>query len=73
MRAPAEIDEFAGGVEGDHRLVGFFLNQLAFEELLGILIKLQRFVLGQQLAFVLQILGGKLVHLLFDFLQSLRV
>ncbi len=72
MRAAAEIDEFAGGVEGHHRLVGLFLDQLAFEELLGILVELQRFGLGKQLALVLQILSGELVHLLFDFLEVFR-
>ncbi len=37
VRAAAEVDEFAGGVEGDHRLDGFFLDQLALEFLVGCL------------------------------------
>ena len=36
MRAAAEVDEFSGGVERNHRLVGFFLDQLAFEDLVAI-------------------------------------
>src|SRR5262249_27501067 len=69
MWAAAEVDEFSRGVKRDHRLVGLFLDQFAFKNLVGILVKLQRFGFGQELALVLQILFGKLVHLLFDFPQ----
>src|SRR4029077_5599140 len=31
VRATAEVDELAGGVEGDHRLIGFFFHELALE------------------------------------------
>ena len=72
MRSAAEIDEFAGSVEGNHRLIGLFFDQLALEELLGILIELQGFGLRQELALVLQILGGQFAHLLFDFFEVFR-
>ena len=69
MRAAAKIDEFPGGVERDHGLIGFFFDQLAFEDLVGVLVQLQGFVFWQELALVGKILGGKLVHFLFDFFQ----
>ena len=34
MRAAAEIDEFAGGVKRDHRIGGFFLDELALKYLI---------------------------------------
>ena len=72
MRATAEINEFPGGVEGNHRFIGFFLDQFAFENLVGVLIQLQRFVFGQKLTFVRQIFCGELVHLLFNFFEIFR-
>ena len=42
VRAAAEVDEFSGGVERHHRLDGFFLDQLAFEFLVRLAIKLER-------------------------------
>ncbi len=53
VRPAAKIDEFPRGVKRNHRLVGFFLDKLAFEDLVGILIELQGLGLGQELAFVL--------------------
>jgi len=70
VRAAAEIDKFSGAVEGNHGLGNFFFDQLALKNLLGFLVKLERFGLGQVLAFVRQILRGKLVHFsFFDFYQ----
>src|SRR5229473_3197694 len=67
VRAAAEVDEFSGGVEGDHRLGGFFFDKLALKNLVGLFVEVQGFRLGNELAFVGQILRGKLVHLFFDF------
>ena len=67
MRAAAEVDELAGGVERDDGLDGFFLDELAFENLIGIFVKLESFGLGHELALVGQILRRELVHLGFDF------
>ena len=72
MRATAKIDELPRGVEGDHRLVGLFLDKLAFEDLVGILIELQCLGLGQELAFVLQVSRRKFAHFLFDFFEVFR-
>jgi hypothetical protein len=69
MRPAAEIDEFAGGIERHHRLGDFFFDQLALENLIGFFVELKRFGLGHVLAFVLQVLRGKLVHFLFDFAE----
>src|SRR5216683_3035017 len=69
VRAAAEVDEFSGGVEGDHRLGGFFFDKLALKNLVGLFVEVQGFRLGNELAFVGQILRGKLVHLFFDFGQ----
>src|ERR1700733_2464504 len=38
MRPTAEVDEFAGGVERDHRIFGFFFHQLALEDLIGLFV-----------------------------------
>ena len=46
VRAAAEVDEFAGGVKGDHQLVGFFFDELALENLIGLFVKLESFGLG---------------------------
>ena len=46
VRAAAEIDEFSGGIEGNHRLGGFFFHQLAFEFLVAFAIELEGFGLG---------------------------
>ncbi len=67
VRAAAEVDEFSGGVEGNHRLGGFLFHKLAFENLVALFVELERFRLGNKLALIGQILGRKLVHLLFDF------
>ena len=72
VRAAAEVDEFAGGVERHHRLDGFFLDQLAFEFLIGLAIELERLGLGNQLALVGNVFRGKLVHLGLDFRRGLR-
>src|SRR3984893_18817504 len=37
VRAAAEVDEFAGGVERDHRVFSLFFNKLALEDLIGLL------------------------------------
>ena len=71
MRPAAEIDEFPGGVERNHGIFGFFFHQLALEDLLGLLVKLDRFGLGQQLPLIGKILRRKLVHLVLDFGQIL--
>src|SRR5579859_1359804 len=55
VRAAAEIDEFASGVERDDRLVGLFLNQLTFKKLVRFLVQLERFGLGNEFALVGQI------------------
>src|SRR6202035_6076348 len=47
VRAAAEIDEFAGGVEGDQGLGGFFFDELAFEGLVPVAVELERFGLGE--------------------------
>src|SRR5260370_36091040 len=49
MRAAAEVDEFSGGVEGDHRLGGFFFDELALENLVALLVEVQSFGLGNEL------------------------
>src|SRR6266478_5373748 len=67
MRAAAEVDEFSSGVERNHRLGGFFFDKLALKNLVGLFVEVQGFRLGNELAFVRQILRGKLVHLFFDF------
>ena len=69
MRPAAEIDEFAGGVERNHRLDGFFLHQLALEFLVPLAVELERFGLGNHLALVGDVLRGELVHLCFDFFE----
>src|SRR5258708_9659960 len=67
MRAAAEVDEFAGGVKRDHRLGGFFLDQLALESLIGLFVEVERFRLGNKLALVRQVQSCKLMHLFFNF------
>ncbi len=67
MRAAAEVDEFSSGIEGNHRLGGFFLDQFAFENLVGLFVEVQRFRLGNEFALVGQVLRRELAHLLFDF------
>src|SRR5580704_7097390 len=69
VRAAAEVDEFAGGVKRDHRVGGFFFDELALKNLVGFFVELDGFRLGDEFALVLQILGGELVHFLFDFLE----
>lgn len=69
MRAAAEVHEFAGGIKGNHQLVGFFFHQFTFEDLIALFVEIERFRLGNKLALVRQILRGKFVHLLFDFRQ----
>ncbi len=72
VRAAAEVDEFPGGVERDHRLDGFFLDQLAFEFLVRLAIEVERLGLGDQLALVGNVLRGDLVHPGFDFFEVFR-
>src|SRR5690349_23299453 len=50
VRSATEINEFAGGVERDDRLYGFFFDELAFENLIGFLIELESFRLRNELA-----------------------
>ena len=69
MRAAAEINEFSGGVEGNHRLGGLFFHQLAFKFLIAFAIELEGFGLGDQLALVGEIFRGDLAHFGFDFFQ----
>ncbi len=69
MRAAAEIYKFSSGVEGNHRLGNFFFDQLALENLLGFLVKIERFGLGQVFALVGQVLRGEVVHFLFNFYE----
>ena len=71
MRAAAEIYEFSGGVERNHRLDGLFLDQLAFEFLVRFAIKLERFGLRDQLALVGNVLRGQLAHFGLDFFEVL--
>src|SRR5580704_14262045 len=72
MRTAAEVDEFAGGVEGDHRVSGFFFDELALENLIGFFVEIDGFRLGDEFALVLQILRSELVHFLFDFFEIFR-
>ena len=71
VRAAAEVDEFSGGVKGDHRLDGLFLHQLAFEFLVRLAIELERFGLGDHLALVGNVLRGQLAHFGLDFFEVL--
>src|SRR5713226_7947879 len=64
--AAAEVDELAGGVEGDDGLYSFFLDELALEDLVGFFVELEGFGLGDELALVGEVLSGELVHLGFD-------
>ena len=66
VRAAAEVDEFAGGVERHHRLDGFLLDQFALEGLIPLFVQLDGLGLRQQLALVGNILRRQLVHLLLD-------
>ena len=59
VRAAAEINEFSGGVERNHRLGGFFFHQLAFKFLIAFAIELEGFGLGDQLALVRKIFRGE--------------
>jgi len=72
VRAAAEVDEFSGGVKGDHQLVGFFFNELTLENLIVLFVEIEGFGLGDELALVRQILSGELVHLFFDFGEIVR-
>src|SRR5229473_3274674 len=67
VRAAAEVDELAGGVERDDGLYGFFLDELALEDLVGFSVELESFGLGDELSLVGEILSGELVHFGFDF------
>src|SRR6266436_9832814 len=67
MWAAAEVDEFSGGVEGNHRLGGFFFHELALENLIALFVEVKRFGLGNEFALVGQILRRQLVHFVFDF------
>ena len=71
VRAAAEVDELPRGVKGDHRLDGFFLDQLAFEFLVRLAIELERLGLGNQLALVGNVFRGELAHLGLDFFEVL--
>src|SRR5258705_786953 len=63
----AKIDELASGVKGDDGFHGLFLDQFAFKNLIGILVKLKRLQLGHELAFVGKVLRGEFVHFGFNF------
>src|SRR5450631_4279582 len=67
MRAAAEIDEFSGGVEGNHWLGGFFFHELALKNLIGFFVELDGFGLGGKFALVGKVLRGELTHLGFNF------
>ena len=67
VRAATEVHKFSGGVEGNQRFGRFFFHQLAFENLVTPFVKVQSLGLWDELAFVRQVLRGKLVHLFFDF------
>src|SRR5713226_7814656 len=41
VRAAAEVDEFSRGVERDHRLGGFFFDELALENLVALFVEVQ--------------------------------
>ncbi len=72
MRAAAEVEEFAGAVKRDHQLVGFFFDEFTLEDLVVFLVELEGFGLGNELAFIGQVLRSKLVHLFFDFREIFR-
>src|SRR5712691_1710678 len=63
VRTAAEVNEFSSGVKRDHRLGGFFFDEFALENLVALFVEVERFGLGNELAFVRQILRGELVHL----------
>ena len=69
VRTAAEVDEFSGGVKRDHRLGGFFFDQLALENLIGFFIELDGFGFRHELALVGEILSGEFVHFVFDFFE----
>ena len=69
MRAAAEVDKLPGGVKGNHRLDGLFLDQFALELLIRLAIELERLGLRNQLALVGNVFRGELVHLRFDFYE----
>src|SRR5215472_15000144 len=71
VRAAAEVNEFASGVEGNYLLDRFFFDQFALEDLVALFVKVQRFGLGDEFALVRQVLSGKLVHFLLNFRQVL--
>ena len=66
VRPAAEIDEFSGGIERHHRLDGALLDQFAFEALVPLAVELKRLGLRQHLAFVGDVLRGKLAHFFLD-------
>src|SRR5258708_24693369 len=65
VRAAAEVDKFSRGVEGDHRLRGFFFYKLTFETLLALFVEVEGFGIWRELSLGWQVLRGELVHLLF--------
>lgn len=72
VRAPAEIDKFSSGVERNHRLGGFFFDELTLENLIGFFVEIESFGLRNEFALVGEVLGGKLVHFGFDFGEVFR-
>ena len=72
VRTAAEIEEFACRVKRDHQLVGFFLDELALENLVGLLVELEGFRLGDEFALILQILRSEFVHFLFNLGEIFR-
>ena len=71
VRAQAEVNELAGGVELHHLAVREVAHQLALERLLLLLVELHGLVERNQFALVGQVLVAQLGHLLFDFFQVL--
>ena len=69
MRAAAEVDKLPGGVKGNHRLDGLFLDQFALKFLIRLAIKIERLGLRNQLALVGNVFRGQLVHLGLDFFE----
>jgi len=57
---------FAGGIEGDEWLYGFFFDELALEDLNGFFVEIESFRFGNELAFVGKILAASFVHFRFN-------
>ena len=72
VRAAAEVEEFSCRIKRDHQLVGFFFDELALENLVGLLVELERFRLGNEFALILQILRSEFVHFLFNLGEIFR-